>query len=116
MSKENEQTEWHFPGHNYLGPGTKVATRIIRGDQPVNIYDKLARQHDIDYLRTDITQYEADNKMVRAAAKFEHPLDYLAYTPSQAIDLVFSLGRTIGGFHGKKDDQVADYLQQLISP
>jgi hypothetical protein len=41
--------EIHLPGHNFTGPGTKLAERLERGDKPVNQIDALAKEHDISY-------------------------------------------------------------------
>jgi hypothetical protein len=41
--------EIHLPGHNFTGPGTKLAERLERGDKPVNQVDALAKEHDIAY-------------------------------------------------------------------
>lgn len=58
----------HLPGHNWLGPGTDVKTNLLYEVQPVDIDDRIARQHDIDYnhakTREDIIL--ADSKMVTA--------------------------------------------------
>lgn len=39
-----------LPGHNYLGPGTKIINNLNKGIVPTDNADKLALQHDIDYL------------------------------------------------------------------
>ena len=41
--------EFHWPGYQYLGPGTKLKKRLARGDPGINRLDKIAKQHDIDY-------------------------------------------------------------------
>ena len=43
--------EYHVPGYQFLGPGTKLKKRLARGDQGINRLDKIAKQHDIDYAR-----------------------------------------------------------------
>jgi len=43
------QGEWHFPGHNFTGPGTRLNERLERGDEPVNRVDELSLHHDIRY-------------------------------------------------------------------
>lgn len=50
-----------MPGHNYFGPGTHVEDRLNRGDQPVNIFDRAAMIHDVEYLTNQ--QFTADNNM-----------------------------------------------------
>ncbi len=41
--------EWHLPGHNFTGPGTRLEERLERGDEPVNRVDALSLHHDIRY-------------------------------------------------------------------
>jgi hypothetical protein len=59
MEKENNNIEHHLPFHNYAGPGTKVITRILRGDIPVNYLDATALIHDVEYIR-DSSRKHAD--------------------------------------------------------
>jgi hypothetical protein len=35
---------------NYAGAGTHVVKRLIRGDPPRTLVDKVAKRHDIDYI------------------------------------------------------------------
>lgn len=41
--------ELHIPGYQYCGPGTKLATRLARGDPGINKLDAACKQHDIAY-------------------------------------------------------------------
>jgi len=43
------QGEYHLPGHNFTGPGTKLKYRLERGDEPVNKVDALSLHHDMRY-------------------------------------------------------------------
>ncbi len=43
--------EYHFPGQEFTGPGTRVITKIINGVQPVNKTDFATMLHDIQYLQ-----------------------------------------------------------------
>lgn len=43
------QGEWHLPGHNFTGPGTKLKYRLERGDEPINKVDALSLHHDMRY-------------------------------------------------------------------
>ena len=43
--------EFHWPGYQYMGPGTKLKKRLARGDPGINRLDQLAKQHDIDYSK-----------------------------------------------------------------
>ena len=63
--------EFHWPGYQYMGPGTKLAKRLKRGDPGINRLDKIAKQHDIDYSRAKNLQdkWKADTKMIKAITK-----------------------------------------------
>lgn len=62
--------EFHYPGYNYLGPGTDL--RVYR--RPINKLDASARKHDLHYDRYDkagIHDYywkssKADNNFIKA--------------------------------------------------
>ena len=60
--------EFHWPGYQYMGPGTHLEKRLKRGDPGINRLDRIAKQHDIDYSRTRSHQdkWKADDKMIRA--------------------------------------------------
>ena len=60
--------EFHWPGYQYMGPGTKLAKRLKRGDPGINRLDKIAKQHDIDYSHAQNLQHKwkADTKMIKA--------------------------------------------------
>ena len=49
-----------------MGPGTKLAKRLKRGDPGINRLDRLAKQHDIDYSKAKslADKHIADRKMV----------------------------------------------------
>jgi hypothetical protein len=53
FSNEKHNTELHIPGTNYIGPGTKIATRVMTGVKPTSDVDHVALHHDIDYLRSN---------------------------------------------------------------
>lgn len=46
----------HLPGHNYIGPGTDVVSRIQHGHKPVDLDDYAALQHDIAYEKATTKQ------------------------------------------------------------
>jgi len=60
--------EFHWPGYQYMGPGTHLEKRLKRGDPSINRLDRIAKQHDIDYSRAPNLQdkWKADDKMIRA--------------------------------------------------
>ena len=60
--------EFHCPGYQYMGPGTKLKTRLQRGDPGINRLDKIAKRHDIAYAKAKSLQdkWKADHTMIRA--------------------------------------------------
>jgi len=60
--------KFHWPGYQYMGPGTHLAKRLKRGDPGINRLDKIAKQHDIDYSHARNLQdkWKADTKMIKA--------------------------------------------------
>ena len=41
--------EFHWPGYQYMGPGTHLKKRLARGDSGIHRLDRIAIAHDIDY-------------------------------------------------------------------
>ena len=39
--------EFHWPGYQYMGPGTHLEKRLARGDPGLNWLDRIAKAHDI---------------------------------------------------------------------
>ena len=60
--------EWHWPGYQYMGPGTHLKKRLQRGDPGINRLDRIAKQHDIDYSRAKTLKdkHVANRKMIHA--------------------------------------------------
>ena len=61
--------EFHWPGYQYMGPGTHLAKRLKRGDPGINRLDKISKQHDIDYSKAGDNleaKWKADTKMIKA--------------------------------------------------
>ena len=63
--------EWHWPGYQFMGPGTKLKERLAKGQQGINRLDAIARQHDIDYSQSKSLKekWKADDKMIRSVNK-----------------------------------------------
>ena len=63
--------EFTWPGYQFMGPGTKLATRLKRGGSGINRLDKIAKQHDIDYSKAKNLRdkWKADTKMIKAIEK-----------------------------------------------
>ena len=59
--------EFHWPGYQYMGPGTKLEKRLKRGDPGINRLDRIAKKHDIDYSKAKTLQdkHKADRLMVQ---------------------------------------------------
>ena len=58
--------EFHWPGYQYMGPGTHLKKRLARGDPGINRLDRIAKAHDIDYDKAkDLKdKWAADRKMI----------------------------------------------------
>ena len=58
--------EFHWPGYQYMGPGTHLKKRLARGDPGLNRLDRITKAHDIDYDKTKNLQHKwvADRKMI----------------------------------------------------
>ena len=63
--------EFHWPGYQYMGPGTHLKKRLARGDPGINRLDRIAKAHDIDYDRAkDLKdKWEAYRKMIAKTDK-----------------------------------------------
>ena len=61
--------EMHIPGYNYCGPGTKLESRLKRGDLGVNTLDESCRKHDIAYTQNkDLAlRHKADSLLAKHA-------------------------------------------------
>ena len=60
--------EFHWPGYQFMGPGTHLKKRLARGDKGINRLDRIACQHDIDYgkAKSIKDKWTADSKMIAA--------------------------------------------------
>ena len=60
--------EFHWPGNQYMGPGTHLEKRLKREDKGINRLDRIAKQHDIDYSHAKNLQdkWKADTQMIKA--------------------------------------------------
>ena len=63
--------EFHWPGYQFMAPGTKLKKRLARGDPGINRLDRIAKQHDIDYSKAKNLQdkWKADTKMIQGIKK-----------------------------------------------
>ena len=67
--------EVHFPGSNYLGPGTKFKERIERKDKPTDRIDEAAMHHDLSYhmYKDKEKRHEADRKLLSDIDSIQNP-------------------------------------------
>ena len=65
--------EFHWPGYQYMGPGTHLEKRLKRGDPGINRLGRVSKQHDIDYsiARNLADKHKADKKMIQSINKFK---------------------------------------------
>ena len=58
--------EFHWPGYQYMGPGTHLEKRLKRGDPGINRLDRISKTHDIDYSKAKSLsdKHAADRKMI----------------------------------------------------
>ena len=58
--------EFHWPGYQYMGPGTHLKKRLARGDPGINRLDRIAKAHDMDYDKAKNLKdkWAADHKMI----------------------------------------------------
>ena len=63
--------EFHWPGYQYMGPGTHLEKRLKRGDPGINRLDRISKIHDIDYSRARSlkAKHKADRKMIKSIEK-----------------------------------------------
>lgn len=61
--------EVHIPGYQYCGPGTKLDTRLARGDPGINPLDAACKLHDIAYEEhsSGAERTQADKKLSKEA-------------------------------------------------
>lgn len=85
--------EWHFPGHNFTGPGTRLEERLERGDEPVNRVDELSLHHDIRYQTIErnsadegLFNFVSDYETINADVKFIGGAIEIAVSPSSSME------------------------------
>lgn len=63
--------ELHIPGYQFCGSGTKVESRLARGDKGINLLDEACKEHDIIYnkYKDRVNRREADKVLIEKAWK-----------------------------------------------
>jgi len=61
--------EFHIPGYQFCGPGTRLEKRLARGDRGINPLDAACREHDIAYSRSNnlAERHAADKVLAKKA-------------------------------------------------
>lgn len=103
---DNLGEEYHIPGYEWCGPGTKVNERLKRGDQGINSLDKACKAHDIAYTQNsdNKTRAVADRALANAAWDiFKNPQTPLAEKAlSYLVTNVMKAKAAFGGTLRKK--------------
>ena len=60
--------EMHIPGYNFAGPGTKLKSRLLKGDKPINKLDAAAQKHDMAYIFKDKKDIHIADKVLEQEA------------------------------------------------
>lgn len=73
-----ETNEYHYPGHQFTGPGTNLYTRLSNKVMPVNRNDALTLLHDIDYFRFSGDPGKINRSDMQAITSSDYSLSGLA--------------------------------------
>ncbi len=125
MEKEKALKPFHFPGSNYTGPGTRITTNILNGVEPKTEIDKIARQHDIDYINNQsfFGGLKADAKAIEQAIKTKTTLESLAMlfglttrmiVNTMTLDNMFSFNKDNYNLDPKQRDILVEFLNNQI--
>jgi len=113
--------ERHYPGMNYMGPGTHIIANIANDVKPTSYVDALALKHDLDYL-FDKEPIQSDLKAI-AGASIAPGLQSMAMIAGLALRSgVDAIGHLVddGWLHinGRTDTLTVDdaTLRQEITP
>lgn len=110
----------HYPGTNYLGPGTHIIKNILLNTKPTSRIDAIAMQHDIEYL-SDGEKFESDFRaMVKADNSLQGVLMKIGLTSRIAIDAFlhmfgsqFHLNDNSSGITALQQQQLLDKAREL---
>jgi hypothetical protein len=115
---EQTQKEFHLPGYNFCGPGTKVYTRLLNGDTGINELDNACKVHDIEYLMyagNDEKLQQSDETLRRKAKKiggFYADLIENAFSLKKIGELLGIISPNL--FAMQKNDQIPAYMKNQI--
>lgn len=71
-----ESVDFTLPGYNYLGPGTKIVSNMLKDIEPVDYLDEIAYEHDWEYFRANTVKdiETADNKFTDKTKLLNDPM------------------------------------------
>lgn len=100
----------HWPGYNYLGPGTYDFSQ-----RAINRLDEIARRHDLRYARYDTIDYLKLYYIVfnNADRQFLAEIEDDPTVPAYVSRFLFRLKRAITPY---KLDEVYDLIQSYLNP
>lgn len=121
MIQADINSGFHYPGHNFSGPGTNAISKIALGIEPVNHNDFVSANHDLDYEKavTIADEIFADQT---ALSEYDttlegHLLSGAMRAKLYATQLLQLLGREqplLGGKSGIIDTQDQQELNNLV--
>lgn len=77
----------HYPGSEYLGPGTHIITKILKQIKPTSYVDALALRHDIEYLQDGEALFSDIRAAKQADTSIQGVLMKIGLVSRTAIDL-----------------------------
>ena len=115
-SPMNVSYDLTMPGHNYLGPGTKLVTNLVSGNLPTDYNDLVAMQHDYQYvMAADLSDIQmADSEFIKDTAGFEGMLTATAMAGKVLMNEANALiGAGQPDFFSKLTKQEIQYISEL---
>lgn len=76
--------ELHIPGYQFCGPGTKLQTRLNRGDSGINKLDEACKEHDLAYSQTGDSESRAKADRILAERAWQRVNASDATAPEKA--------------------------------
>lgn len=112
MKSEKKNTDYTMPGHNYIGPGTRTTSNILKKIRATSKVDEIALHHDLDQFITQTDDHVklSDDDAIRLS---QYSTDY-SDNPIAKIAMENFLGYGLGPKPDPKPE-VFDYLHTLHS-
>jgi len=104
--------QFHYPGSNFTGPGTHVAYNILNNILPTSKTDYVARQHDIDYLKSSGDPFQAMIDDAKAIARSDFSLEGLAMKTGLFSRMAGSLYTGFNSFNFNQNNDTHEFNRQ----